>query len=232
MPKTTLVIPDLHLPFVHPKFLRFICDTADMYKPDRIVFIGDVIDWHSISYHESDPDGLSPAAEMKTALAMVRKWVSKFPKASVCIGNHDALLHRKMMSAGLPQAALRSYRDLWDTPGWDWQEEHVFDNVLYTHGTGLSGQNSAMNKAVRGRISTVIGHTHSFGGCQYHASARDMIFGLNAGCGIDIKAYSFAYAKPFVNRPTLGCGIVFDSRSALFIPMDAGGRYHRKGNRG
>ena len=42
---------------------------------------------------------------------------------------------------------------------------------------------------------------------------------MNVGCGIDIDAYAFAYGKYDKNRPTLGCGIVFDSGNAIFVPM-------------
>lgn len=228
MSKTVLVVADMHIPFVHPQYHRFIRDMLDKHSPDEVVFSGDIVDWHSISYHEADPNGMSPGDELQASRKALRAWVKSIPKARVCIGNHDALLHRKMLTHGLPASALRAYKEIFDTPKWDWQEEHVLDAVLYTHGTGLSGQNSAMNKAIRGRISTVIGHTHSFGGCQYHASARDLIFGLNVGCGIDIRAYSFAYSKPFVNRPVLGCGLVKSQEEAYFIPMDAGGRYKRR----
>lgn len=231
MPKTVLVIGDMHLPFVHPRYLQFCQDMRKEYKPDEIVFIGDVVDWHSISYHEADPNGLSPGDELALARRMLKKWVAAFPKAKVCIGNHDALLHRKMMTNGLPAAALRSYKDIFGTPGWDWQEEHILDGVKYTHGTGNTGHGAAINKAVRGRISTVMGHTHSFGGCTYHASEKDLIFGLNVGCGIDIRAYSFAYAKPFVNRPTLGCGVVMSDESAAFLPMDCSRKYKRRSRR-
>lgn len=227
MAKRTLTIGDLHLPFVHPKYLRFCQDMAAKYDAERIVFIGDVVDWHSVSYHEVDPDGLSAGDEMKLTRRMLKRWVAAFPKADVCIGNHDARLHRKMMTHGMPAGALRSYKDLWETPGWNWGEEFVHDGVKYTHGTGLSGQTAALYRAMRNRISVVIGHTHSFGGVQYHASENDLIFGLNVGCGIDIRAYSFAYAAPFVNRPTLGCGLVVSDHEAYFLPMECGGKYKR-----
>ena len=46
-----------------------------------------------------------------------------------------------------------------------------------------------------------------------------MLFGLNSGCGIDIKRYCFAYGKKFTNRPTLGLGIIIDGEDAYFERM-------------
>ena len=55
-----------------------------------------------------------------------------------------------------------------------------------------------------------------------------MIFGMNVGCGIDNSAYSFRYGKQFPKKPTIGCGVILDSRVALFIPMDLGSKITRK----
>jgi hypothetical protein len=51
-----------------------------------------------------------------------------------------------------------------------------------------------------------------------------MIFGMNVGCGVDVKAYAMAYGKVYPKKPTLGCGIVIDGKIALFIPMDLGAK--------
>ena len=69
------------------------------------------------------------------------------------------------------------------------------------------------------RMSCAIGHVHCFGGVQYSSSTKDMIFGLNSGCGIDIKRYAFAYGSNFSVRPTLGCGVVIEGEHAYFEKM-------------
>ncbi len=65
----------------------------------------------------------------------------------------------------------------------------------------------------------MIGHSHSFGGCSYIAGPNDIIFGLNVGCGIDNEAYAMAYGKPYLLKPTLGCGVVKDGFMGFFLPM-------------
>ena len=86
--------------------------------------------------------------------------------------------------------------------GWKWAYNHEIDNVMYIHGTGSSGAQGAINRARDNRQSTVIGHIHSFGGVSYSASDRDIIFGMNVGCGIDVRSYAMAYGKVYAKKPT------------------------------
>ena len=65
MSKTVLVIGDTHLPFEHKDYLAFCQRIHKAFKCTDVVHIGDLVDNHSISYHEHDPNGLSPEDEMK-----------------------------------------------------------------------------------------------------------------------------------------------------------------------
>jgi len=51
-----LAIGDLHEPFCLDKYLRFCKNVDRKYRCNKVVFIGDVIDNHYSSYHETDPD--------------------------------------------------------------------------------------------------------------------------------------------------------------------------------
>ena len=222
------VVSDIHLPWAHPKYLQFCKDTFKRFKVNRVVFIGDVVDSHAMSRFEPNPEGYSPGDEIRAATAHLRPWVKAFPKAMVCIGNHDERYQRRAYRYGIPSCLLKSYQEVFNTPGWDWQPEFKIDGVLYIHGTGSTGKDAAMNLALQRRMSTVQGHTHSYAGCKWHANPDSLIFGMNVGCGIDIDSYAFEYSKPFPVRPVLGCGVVIDG-TAMFIPMPCskGQRYHR-----
>lgn len=223
------IVGDLHAPFVHPMYLRFVQDTFRAWRVDRVHFVGDIVDLHALSFWDHDPNGLSAEGEALASVECVNAWYKTFPKATVCIGNHDERHYRTARKAGLPDRYLRSYGDVWRTPKWDWQFEHIIDGVLYEHGTGTSGKDAAINLAIQKRRSIGIGHIHSFAGVKWHANQFNVIFGLNAGCGIDCKAYAFAYGKAFAVRPVLGCGIVIDGSEAYFQPMHIGrgSKYHR-----
>lgn len=215
-----LVIGDTHAPFTH-RFYREFCERIrGQYKCDKVVHVGDEVDNHAISYHESDPDGFSAGREGELAQASLERWYSSFPEVSVCIGNHGNLHFRKAKTAGLPGRFIRGHAEAWAAPsGWSWAEDHEIDGVRYLHGVGYSGANAHRKIALESRQSSVIGHIHCHGGVSYLASEYDLIFGMNAGCGIDVDAYAMAYAKPFRVRPTLGCGVVIDGCEAYFVPM-------------
>lgn len=213
-----LHIGDLHLPFTHPKYLKFCKQMYKAWDCDTVVFAGDIYEHNAISYHESDPDGLSAGNELLLAEKEVKPWYKAFPEAKVTLGNHDILPFRKAMTMGIPRHMLKDLTDIYGTPNWIYEEEFYIDGVMYHHGKG-SGKNAALNMAINERNSVAVGHSHAFGGVQYTASTKDMLFGLNSGCGIDIKRYCFAYGKKFTNRPTLGCGIIIDGEDAYFERM-------------
>lgn len=216
-----LVIGDTHIPFVHPDYLDFCVSVRDEYECEVIVHIGDEVDNHAISYHESDPDGFSAGHEMDMAIKELGFWYRAFPEVTVIVGNHGALPFRKAYTAGLPRKFIRSYEEIWEAPaGWKWTLSATGNGVMYEHGLGSSGKNAALNRALDNRCSSVIGHVHSYGGVQWSQNNDGAIFGMNVGCGVDISAYAMAYGKHYPRKPTLGCGVVLrGGEEAHFIPM-------------
>lgn len=222
------IVGDIHAPFTHPMYLRFCVDLFQRFRVDRVHFAGDIVDLHSLSFWEHDPAGLSPETEAENALEEVDRWHRTFD-GTVSIGNHDERHYRTARRAGMPDRYLKSYAEVWKTPRWKWGLSFCFDGVNYSHGTGSSGRWGAITLAIKKRKSCVIGHIHAHGGVQSHASDDDIIFGLNVGCGIDCRAYAFAYGRTHVDRPSLGAGIVIDGYEASFHPMPIGRgeKYHR-----
>jgi hypothetical protein len=210
-------------------YWRFCQDIFAAWQVDRIVFAGDIVDLHALSFWDHDPNGMSAEGEAVASTPIVKKWHRTFEGADVCIGNHDERHYRVARKAGMPDRYMKSYAEVWDTPTWNWRFSHIIDGVLFEHGTGTSGKDAAINLAIQKRCSTVIGHVHSYAGVKWHANPHNAIFGLNVGCGIDCKAYAFAYGKAFPVRPVLGCGIVIDGYEAHFEPMaiGRGQKYHR-----
>jgi predicted phosphodiesterase len=223
------VVGDLHAPFIHPMYRRFCMDTFAKWRVSHVHFIGDIVDLHALSFWDHNPNGQSAEDEHNEAAADVKLWHRTFGDSTVSIGNHDARHYRLARKHGLPDRYLRGYADVWRTPSWQWRMNHKFDGVLYEHGTGTSGKDAALNRAMQKRLSVVIGHVHCYAGVKWHANEFDAIFGLNVGCGIDCRAYAFEYGQPNAIRPILGCGIVVDGEHAYFEPMHCGRgqRYHR-----
>lgn len=218
----TLIIADTHLPFEVKDYLQFCKQIEKKFKCKRVVHIGDLVDNHAISYHEHDPDGWSPADEMREVDKKLVKWFKAFPKLHLCIGNHDSLVDRKGKTVGLPRRCFNQFRNIWNLPsGWKDDFDFEFDSVRYQHGTGFSGKYGHISAMEANRQSTVIGHLHSVAGVGFSANSRECIFGMCVGCGIDRKKYAFAYGKDFRRKPIIGCGVVLEGgKFPMFIPMD------------
>lgn len=212
----TLAIGDLHEPFCREGYLKFVKSVQKRFDCKRVVFMGDLIDNHYPSFHTTDPDGYGGGMELDMAIDRLKVWYKNFPNAYVCEGNHDALIKRKAFESGIPKKWIKGYSEIFETPNWEYGEEFEFDGVLYTHGTGSSGDAAAFKQALYRRKSITQGHLHSFASVQYTASENDRLFGMIVGCGVDQKSYSFAYAKTFPRKFIISCGVILDKGRTAF----------------
>jgi len=216
-----LVIGDLHIPFEKEGYLEFCRKIQEEYNCGTVVFIGDIVDNHAMSYHEHNPNGKSIGDEYKLSLDKCAKWYSVFPVAKVTLGNHDVLPFRKAVTHGFPKEWLKTYEEMLQSPKtWEWDFVHIVKNVIYQHGTGMSGEMASINAARENRQSTVIGHLHTVMNTRYLASYKDLIFGVSVGCGINHKEYAFAYGKENTRKPVIACAVVLNGKLPINIPME------------
>ena len=209
-----LVVGDIHAPFCLDGYLEFCKDVYAKYNLNQVVFIGDILDNHYSSYHETDPNGMSGGNELDHAIARVTKWADAFPIADVIIGNHDRIIMRKAFSSSVPVEWIRSYNEVLGTD-WDWSGRVVYDNVQYVHGEG----GTARTKAKNDMMSTVSGHIHTQAYCEWLVGRNFRVFGMQVGCGIDADSYGAAYARHF-KRQAIGCGVVLGGHTAFNCLME------------
>ena len=205
-----LCVGDIHEPCSHPGYLDFCRDLRDKYHCDTVMFIGDIVDFHAISFHAHQPEAPGPLDEYELAHEKVQRWYRAFPKARVCVGNHDERVIRLAESVNIPSKFLRDYREVWGTPGWTWDYEHILDGTYFFHGTGNGGMHPAFNAMKKMLMSVVMGHIHTASGIKWAANPERRIFGMDTGCGIDDKAYAFAYGRHMRQRSILSAGVVLD----------------------
>jgi predicted phosphodiesterase len=210
-----LVIGDLHEPFSLKGYMRHCKETYKKYNCDTVVFIGDIIDNHASSYHESDPDGHSAGSELDLAIKKIKGWYRVFPKATVIIGNHDRLIFRKAFSSGIPKRWIRNYSEVLKTPGWDFRESVEIDDVSYIHGEG----GTARARIKKDLCSIVQGHLHTQSYTEWAVGKNFKIFAMQVGCGIDAKAYAMAYARNFP-KPAISCGVIIEGETAFNVMMN------------
>jgi predicted phosphodiesterase len=215
-----LVIGDLHAPFTREGYLDHCKRVQDTFFCNKVIFIGDVIDSHYSSYHESDPDGMGAGDELEQAIKMLRPFYQAFPEAIVTIGNHDAIVSRKAFTAGLSKRWIRDYHEVLETPGWKFVEDYEMDNVHYVHGTGQSSQRAAVLTSQSRAQSTVMGHVHSASGVWWSATNQYLIFGMHVGCGVDQKSYAMAYSRTFRHKFIISNGVILhNGKVPLVVPM-------------
>ena len=222
----TLVIPDLHAPCMHPRAVSFLKKIEKKYNCKKVVCVGDLVDWSSISFHEKDPSMPSASEEFAQAWKQVRQVHKAFPKVEFLIGNHDSLPARKAKLIGLPEEAIYDFKDLWKLKGWKVHPRYAkiyIDGVQYRHGDSGKGGLMAAHKNAQAEFCSVVqGHLHSQAGVVYHANEQSIVFGMQTGCLVVHDHPAMAYGKVYSNKPILGCGVVLGGTTAIFEPLNLG----------
>lgn len=216
-----LCIGDTHFPFEREGYLEFNREIQEKFQCGTVIHMGDEVDNHAISYHETDPDGFSAGNEGDLAQAKLNIWYKVFPKVDVIVGNHSALPFRQAMSIGLPKRFMKAYEEIWNAPkSWKWHLELELYNTYFVHGTGSSGDDAALKRALHRRQSVVQGHIHTAANLKYNVSHSDCIWGMQVGCGIDDKSYASAYARTNIKKSIISSGVVLDKgRMPIVVPM-------------
>ena len=212
-----LVIGDLHEPFCLDKYLDWCIEQYHTYNCTEIVFIGDIIDNHYASYHETSADGMGGLDELELAIKRIARWYNAFSKATVIIGNHDRIIMRKSQTSSIPSKWIKSYKEVLEVPNWNFLERYVKDGVQFLHGEG----GTARTKCRADMMNTVQGHLHTQAYCEHYVGQNFRVFGLQTGCGIDHESYAMAYAK-YGKKPAIGCAVILNNGKTplnLLMPL-------------
>lgn len=219
----------MHLPFVKKGYLEFLKKTYHKYKCNHVVCLGDLFDFHRISFHDAEPDSDGAVQEYKKALKEAKKFYKAFPKVDLILGNHDLRVTRVGKKAMIPGRFFRTFEEISEVPkGWKiHMEDVVLDDVMYIHGEGFSGNSGHLKACIANMQSTVIGHLHSFAGIAFKANRNTLVFGMNVGCGIDVGSYAMEYGRKMKYKPIISCGAIINGKPYLET-MDLGERIVRK----
>ncbi len=224
-----LVIPDLHAPYQHEDALDFLVTVRNKFLPDLVVNLGDELDYHALSFHDSDPNLDSAGVELEKGKLFLRKLESVFPEMLVCHSNHGSMQYRRAKAHGIPVQLIKKYRDVifpdGGAPGWswchNWRVNTPLGEVLFKHqATGV------LTDAAHNSCNLVVGHNHGNFSVEYSASSSHLYYGMYCGCLIDKDSMAFAYGKHSLRKPIIGCGVILNGRPIL-LPMvlDRGGRW-------
>ena len=210
-----LVIGDLHEPFCLDGYLAFCKEQYAVHNCNRVVFIGDIIDHHYSSYHETDADGMGGKYELERAIKKLKRWYKAFPNADVTLGNHDRIIIRKAQSSNIPSMWIKEFGEVLGTPNWNFVTEVYIDGVRYVHGDKSGKPRTA---AKRDMVSTVSGHYHTDMYVEWFFGKTRAIFAMAVACGIDSKTYAMSYMQGG-KKEAIGLGIVIGGHTAFNVKM-------------
>ncbi len=207
-----LFISDMHIPYHHKNTIPFLMMLKDKYKPTRIICLGDELDKHGISFHDSDPDLMSAGDELRAALPVIAELHSIFPEMDLIDSNHGSMVFRKAKHHGIPRHYIKSYNEVLGVgSGWQWHYDLTLTlpnghNVYVHHGKSAD----AIKTSQAMGMSHVCGHFHESFGVKYWANPNDLYFAVNSGCLIDDSSYAYAYNNTNLKRPIIGTCLIID----------------------
>lgn len=218
--KTTLVIPDLHCPYHHPDAFDFLAKIKKKYKPEVVINLGDEVDGHAISFHNSDTALFSADKELERAIEALQDLKAIFPVMHIVSSNHGDLRYRKLKHHGIPIAHLKSQKELYGTPRWNWYDDLILNthkgDVYVCHGRSSNGAKLSGELS----MSVISGHYHSKYSIAWHSNGVQDRYSLFSGCLIDRKSLAFAYGKLILAKPILGASLITDDGTPHLIKME------------
>lgn len=212
-----LNISDMHIPYHHPDTLAFLQHLRDKYNPTRVICLGDEVDMHGLSYHDSDPDLLSPGDELRKSLPVIAELFNIFPKMDVLESNHGSLVWRKAKTHGIPRHYIRSYNDVLGVDGgWKWHFDMTIElpngqKCYYHHGKSAD----VLKLSQQMGMNCVQGHYHEAFKVHYWGNPTGLYWGLQSACLIDDDSYAYAYNNVNIKRPIVGTTLIIDSHPVL-----------------
>ena len=212
-----LLISDMHIPYHHKDTLAFLQHLKDKHNPTRVICLGDELDKHALSFHDSDPDLPSAGDELRLALPAIAKLKEMFPVMDILESNHGSLVYRKAHAHGIPRHYLKSYNDVLGVDdNWKWHYDLTIElpngNKCYFH-HGKSANVSKTSQTMS--MCAVQGHYHETFKVEYWGNPNGLYWGLQAGCLINDKAYAFNYNNCNLKRPIIGTAMIIDSIPVL-----------------
>lgn len=172
--KRVLFVPDIHAPFHDKKAIKALIAFATWWKPQIVFFLGDVVDFYSISSFAKDPDR---ARELQFEVDEAKKVLAQICRATpdatkyFIRGNHEARMQKFLWTRAAELSGLQGLR-VENMLGFDElgikycpEGRMGFRGTIVKHGDIVRKFTSytAKGEFESTGISGVSGHTHRLG---------------------------------------------------------------------
>lgn len=233
--KNILVLGDDHEPYGHPDKIAFLKFIVAHVKPDLVIHLGDEVDHHAMSMHDSDPNLDSASVELYKARERMAELAKLFPKMLLCNSNHGSMAYRRALKHGIPVEYIKSYIDILfpdkaTQPDWKWADEWKVNTPLGQFVARHQFAGNPVTAACHEGLNVVYGHFHSEMRVVYKQSGNRLYWGANPGCLADPKSLAFKYNVNMKDRPALGCMVIV-AGTPMLMPMrlDGDKRFYHRG---
>jgi UDP-2,3-diacylglucosamine pyrophosphatase LpxH len=229
-----LICPDTHLPYHDKLAWKTFLEVAKKWKPDKLVILGDLVDFHEVSTHSKDPKKRIPFDEEVRLCNLELDKISKLNVKEVRYleGNHETRLTRYINDRCPELAGITDVRKLLHIQerGWKWtpyQKHTTIGKISFTHDVGFSGANAAAQSVNAFGGNIVVGHCHRAAG-HYVSSVRgDRHVGWAMGWLGDASAIDYRHQARVARESQHGFGIAYIRKSdgigwLHFVPIIKG----------
>ncbi len=214
----SLIIPDVHCPFHSVQAEKKLHELIKKKKPDKIIFLGDVADLHSLTVHRQDPRWMD---KLEVELESVRKYLEGVRKRAgdkceiiYIKGNHEDRWDRtvqgrmpvmRLIGVSLPrflelkELNIKWIEDAGKTPVIT--KTGCNKRVRFMHGHEIRGGSMfpARHALKIGRLlgcNIHIGHTHKWGVMCFTMPRVGDCFAIEGGLVADKSKAGMHYAFP------------------------------------
>lgn len=210
-----LVFGDMHMPYQDKRMTSFLLELKKDFRPDRVICVGDIVDFYASSRYPKDPD--HPDSLIKE-INKVRKAVGRlgrmFKSMDLLMGNHDDRMALRCGGAGIPSALMMNFGEIIGAPAsWnilqsdtnlDVKVNSTKETITFAHNRGI---NTHLIAQRLGR-TFVAGHQHTKAQVIGYNNGERTIFGCNSPCLISNTGSPFSYGARLNINPIKGALLI------------------------
>jgi len=229
--KRLLILSDTHFPYQHQNYFEWIKKIKEKINPTSVLHIGDLVDFHSISFHMHSTELPNIKFEIKDAIKCIKKLRKIFPvEMPILWGNHDIRIQRLAEKSLIPNSFLKDINEILEIDKkwkWTWHDKIIVDlpnktKVFFTH----HFKSNVISSAKELGMSYVAGHQHTLSQLTFISSPLALNFAMCVGSSINPKHEAFKYAKNFIKRPIISVGAIINNQPVIYaMPQNDRGEW-------
>ena len=184
--KPIIVLADQHFPFADRRTIEWSIEYIKEVKPSRIVLLGDLIDFYSISHFTKDPSKRNLKKEVDSAREYIAKIDSLNYDTTYIKGNHEHRWEKYVWDkapelVGLDEVSFNNLLripDRWQVVGYN--KRVIHGNIVFFHGDKCGA--GLFDKNLQLGMSSICGHSHLLGVKYRRMADYRIIAAASSGC--------------------------------------------------